>query len=149
MDNINSRIKMLADIDARENGGGKLNKSAFARKCGIEQATMAGYFSGKSSPTVENSVKIAASNGISLTWLVTGEGPMIKNNQREQVIQEPQSRNIMVPKDPFDQALDAFFEKVKIWLASENGRTMETAMDFTQEFPLRFPEYVKWLKNSP
>lgn len=69
---------MLAEIFRKSDGKEKLNKSAFARKCGIEQSTMAGYLSGKSSPTVENAIKIAKGNEVSLIWLTTGEGPMFK-----------------------------------------------------------------------
>jgi len=138
---------MLAEIDARKNRMGKVNKSAFARKCGVEQSTMAGYFSGKSSPTVENSIKIAESNGVSLMWLITGEGPMMKDGQGEQLATEPRLRHIPEQKDPFDQAMDEYFEKVKNWQADENGRTMKTAIEFFQEFPLRFPEMTEWLKK--
>jgi len=74
MNTINDRIRYLADLYAERTEGGKVNKSAFARKCGIEQSTMAGYILGKSTPTIESIVKISESNNISLVWLITGKG---------------------------------------------------------------------------
>jgi hypothetical protein len=51
------------------------------------------------------------------------------------------------PKDVFDQVMDNFFEMVKNWQIEENDRTFETAIEFTQEFSVRFPEMRDWLKK--
>ena len=62
----------------------------------------------------------------------TAKEPQIKENE---------------PKDVFDQVMDNFFEMVKNWQVDENDRTFETAIEFTQEFSLRFPEMKDWLKK--
>ncbi len=51
------------------------------------------------------------------------------------------------PKDVFDQVMDNFFEMVKNWQAEENDRSINTAIKFTQEFALTFPEFMDWQKK--
>lgn len=121
--------------------------SAFAVRCGMKQSTFSGYVNKEKSPSVLNLKYIADANLISLDWLITGEGPKVKDGQEGQVTQEP-STKLSRQKEPFDLAMDAFFEMVKEWQADENGRTMGAAMKFSQEFPLRWPEYAEWLKRA-
>ena len=129
---IIKRIKSLYLPDEKDRG--------FSIRCGIPQTTFSGYVTGKRAISIENALLVARANDVSLDWLITGEEPTMAQESRPQ-------REQKNPKDPFDLALDTFFEKVKEWQGAENGRTMETAMEFTQDFPLRYPEYVDWLKK--
>jgi len=49
--------------------GGR-SKAAFARECGLSQTTMLGYLNGESQPNIENLIKIAKSQHVSVAWLV-------------------------------------------------------------------------------
>jgi transcriptional regulator with XRE-family HTH domain len=121
----------------------KESDSAFAVRCGMKQSTFSGYVNRGKSPSVLNLKLIAEANSVSLDWLITGEGQKMRGGEagRKKLDEEVNS------KDPFNLAMDAFFEMVKEWQANEKGRTMETAMKFSQEFPLRFPEYTEWSKK--
>ena len=83
--------------------------------------------------------------GISEVWLLTGAGDMCF--RKEQSSDKKTQLQSQEPKDSFDQAMDEFFEMVKKWQIDENGRNMKTAIEFFQEFPLRFPEMGDWLKK--
>lgn len=50
--------------------------------------------------------------------------------------------------DQFDQVLDGFFDKVKAWIAEEEGRTMNSALEFIEEFNDNFDDYVDWRKKQ-
>lgn len=117
---------------------GERKPSAFAKDVGCDPKTIYNAVNDGKIPGIDILEKITGGR-VAIGWLLGETDEMTLENGKKW---DP------LPEDPFDLALDTFFEKVKIWLASENGRTMETAMDFTQKFPLRFPEYVKWLKNS-
>lgn len=55
----------------------------FAIRCGIPQTTFSGYTTGKRAMSIESARLIANANSISLDWLLTGEGPMRKNDFAE------------------------------------------------------------------
>jgi len=51
-----------------------------AEKSGISKRTMANYCEGASEPRVSDLVQIARRNGVAVTWLACGEGPMRAGN---------------------------------------------------------------------
>lgn len=55
----------------RRNSG--LSVLAFAQHCGIANSAMRDYLSGRFLPGPENLVSIAAANGVTVDWLLTGD----------------------------------------------------------------------------
>lgn len=53
---------------------GEEGPAAFARKCGIPDSSMRQYLKG-SIPGADKAAQIADRNGVTLQWLITGEGP--------------------------------------------------------------------------
>lgn len=47
-----------------------------ARKCGLPESTVKKWVDGISDPSRERCIALARGTGVSLLWLVTGEGPM-------------------------------------------------------------------------
>ncbi len=48
----------------------------------------------------------------------------------------------------YEEIMNEFFKLVKQWQAEINGRCSRTAIDFIQEFPLRFGEMAEWQKKK-
>ncbi|QKT03452.1 helix-turn-helix domain-containing protein [Ectothiorhodospiraceae bacterium 2226] len=61
------RIAMVADV---------MGKKELARRSGISESQLYRYIGGQSQPTVEPLVALAAAAGVSIRWLVSGEGPV-------------------------------------------------------------------------
>jgi hypothetical protein len=75
---VSERIRIL--IDAREKG----NKAAFGRAIGVTSQSVADLLDAKGGPSFMTLQKIAkAYSDLSLEWLVTGEGEMLKGQQSE------------------------------------------------------------------
>ncbi len=51
---------------------GEMSESAFAQKCKMPLSSMRKYFSG-SLPSIDKAVQIAMENGVSISWLATGQ----------------------------------------------------------------------------
>jgi transcriptional regulator with XRE-family HTH domain len=66
---LSDRVRRL--IEERDAG----NKSAAARRCGINQPAMSRLANGATSPDLDTVRAIAQGYGVSLDWLVTGGGP--------------------------------------------------------------------------
>lgn len=64
------RIKVLI---GREGGFDKL-----AGKAGLSPRVLRKYFDGESDPSRERTIALARAGGVSVEWLATGEGPMVR-----------------------------------------------------------------------
>ena len=51
---------------------------SFAQKCGIGESSIRKYLDGRV-PSLDTAEKMASSAGVSLQWLATGEGPMLRD----------------------------------------------------------------------
>ncbi len=58
----------------------KASQSDIAEAIGVGVSAFSSYETGVSSPTAENLVKISILLGISIDWLLLGEGPMEKGS---------------------------------------------------------------------
>jgi len=56
--------------------GNEMSVLAFSKYCRVSNAAMQDYLAGRTAPNAENLVAIAEANGVSLDWLLTGEGGM-------------------------------------------------------------------------
>lgn len=65
---ISDRLKLCLEDQKRSGIKGEL-----ARHCGVEASTVTRWLKDKTTPTVENAVKIAAFFGMDANWLMTGE----------------------------------------------------------------------------
>jgi|GEM_PF-2231304 len=63
--------------------------SALAKKAGISQSGIRRYFTG-GEPSRPHLVAIAAAAGVSVQWLATGEGSMMRKNLSEEKVAEPE-----------------------------------------------------------
>ena len=86
MDTINERIRMILDKEY------KGNVSEFARCSGVPQPTLSNIVGNRmSKPSADNIAKIINSHElISASWLVTGEGEMLKRKNRTVSIFHPE-----------------------------------------------------------
>ena len=55
--------------------------NSFAKKSGILEGLLRNYVAGKSSPGLDKLIAIAGTAGVSLDWLVLGEGPMMRGEE--------------------------------------------------------------------
>ncbi|ECF5615905.1 helix-turn-helix transcriptional regulator [Salmonella enterica subsp. enterica] len=53
---------------------GEMSNHALARQSGLSEASIRKYVKGDSYPTIDNAAKVADACGVSLAWLLTGEG---------------------------------------------------------------------------
>lgn len=77
---IGARIKK-----ARINAG-KSNAAQFARDVGIQPHTLWRYEAGKSRPGIDTAASIARELGVSIEWLLTGEGthePVVRQGDED------------------------------------------------------------------
>lgn len=56
--------------------------SALAQKSGVSDATVRKWRDGKSDPSRSNLITLARVSGVSIAWLVAGEGPMVLQPQQ-------------------------------------------------------------------
>ncbi|MDR3631455.1 MAG: helix-turn-helix domain-containing protein [Desulfocapsaceae bacterium] len=119
------------------------SQSRLSTASGVSQTTISSYLHG-GEPSRVHLISMAKASGVSVMWLAIGEGEMSFSNEKSVTGSQIQQQEL---SDFFDQAMDEFFEMVKIWQVEKNGRTVKTAIAFTQEFPLRFPEMTEWLKK--
>jgi phage repressor protein C with HTH and peptisase S24 domain len=68
-------------------------ESQFAQKCHIPLSTMRKYLNG-STPGLDKAVQIARLNGVSLTWLATGEGESTESEKDPESLSE---QFVMIP----------------------------------------------------
>ena len=130
-------IERLNEI-TRKAGG----QSALSRISGIPESTLADYFKG-GEPTRPQLIALAKAADKTISWLMTGENTPCEDRSTTKEIQIRTQKD----QDSFDQAMNEFFEMLKNWQTDENGRSIKTAIEFVQEFPLRFPEMSEWLKK--
>jgi transcriptional regulator with XRE-family HTH domain len=73
---IHFRIKELREQK-------KLSKKDFAAKIGVDNSQYGKFETGKLTPTIQHLMEISSNFGISVDWLLTGEGDMFKGGTRE------------------------------------------------------------------
>lgn len=72
-----------------------LNKKEFAEKIGVSQVGLNNYINNDRIPTTEVILKIKQSfNEISLDWLFTGEGTMLKNEEKKEISVPATGQNV-------------------------------------------------------
>lgn len=63
-----------------------MTRNAFATKAGIDPTNFSKMLAGKQNITTNTLKKISVAHGISMTWLLTGEGEMVENSQNQSVV---------------------------------------------------------------
>lgn len=63
-----------------------MTRNAFATKAGIDPTNFSKMLAGKQNITTNTLKKISVAHGISMTWLLTGEGEMTENSQNQTVV---------------------------------------------------------------
>ena len=111
-----------------------LSQVSLSKKTGIAQSSLSEYLLGKKEPTISIVTKIAIALGISLDWLLLGEGKKFRdgniNPDRQIPIED-------IPKEQIKEWLDSLWQSAdkdtRIWLEIEIKR--------------RFTEYSDWLQK--
>jgi len=112
----------------------KLNIKEFSLKCQIPYRTLQSYLSGEKMPGVGPIVKIGASFGINLNWLLAGEGPMYQNETREQKAEYKK-------KDEVERVI-GWLKDWQNWADERKRHWLGVQMERT------FPEYREWLDKQ-
>lgn len=63
-----------------------MTRNAFATKAGIDPTNFSKMLAGKQNITTNTLKKISVAHGVSMTWLLTGEGEMVENSQNQPVV---------------------------------------------------------------
>lgn len=63
-----------------------MTRNAFATKAGIDPTNFSKMLAGKQNITTNTLKKISVAHGISMTWLLTGDGEMVENSQNQPVV---------------------------------------------------------------
>lgn len=71
MNNLSERLTYLLKVN-------KMKRADFVRATGISEGTIRGWYNGKC-PSAEVAYKVAKYFGVTVEWLLTGEGSPIKN----------------------------------------------------------------------
>jgi len=69
------RLEYLIKLISGEKAG------AFAAKCGLPSSTISNYRRNKAIPTIDKVARIAQATGVSLDWLILGEGPPFRGDE--------------------------------------------------------------------
>lgn len=69
------RLKSVRELVSAE------DRDGFAEACGISKTAVGNYERGDSAPGAEALQKYHQASGVDLTWLITGEGEMIRSNK--------------------------------------------------------------------
>lgn len=91
---FSKRMKFIQEKSFKDNG------SKFASAVGVAQASLARWVKGEADPSRTNLIKIAEVAGVSLQWLATGEGEMLKgaeNTSQKISAPAPESNVVMIP----------------------------------------------------
>ncbi|ELL6061418.1 helix-turn-helix transcriptional regulator [Shigella sonnei] len=70
---------------------GSISNHAFARKCGLSEASIRKYIRGESYPTIDNAAKLAAACDVSLGWLLTGGDEEFSHHNQTERAPEPKT----------------------------------------------------------
>lgn len=121
---ISNRIRIAIealDLSLREAAG----------RCSIPYSSLQNWVGGHREPRIESVVTIGSQLGISIDWLLTGEGPMLRYNNAVEV-QESGNAMPSQTSDPREQALLALFrelgeaEQREIHNAAEEKKRLKT-----------------------
>ncbi len=112
-----------------------LTQEECARKAGIRVQTWRKYEAGKAEPGVQKLYFLAREYKVSISWLLTGQGPMF--------VDEREGRGKVV--DFEDKRLKQMIEYIRErWEAADlDGRRI-----IELEFSRAFHDYVEWLKKQ-
>ncbi|HHT7762484.1 LexA family transcriptional regulator [Pasteurella multocida] len=91
---FSKRMKFIQEKSFKDNG------SKFASAVGVAQASLARWVKGEADPSRTNLIKIAEVTGVSLQWLATGEGEMLKGIEstiKKISTPTPESNVVMIP----------------------------------------------------
>lgn len=73
-DKLAQRLSNYVDYETN------MTRNAFAAKAGIDPANFSKMLAGKQKITTNTLKKISAAHGVSMTWLLTGEGDMLNQS---------------------------------------------------------------------
>lgn len=73
--------ELIQETLEAQSPGQRVKTADFARFCGIPDPSLRNYLSAKSIPGGENLAAIAQATGVSIDWLLTGEGPRYRPGQ--------------------------------------------------------------------
>lgn len=106
----------------------------FASIIDISQGSLSDIENEKTKPSAETLSSIVRHTDINALWLLTGEGPML----RDEIIEKKLLDIKDIPKEQIKEWLDEFWihatEDEKVWLKVQ--------------FPIAFPQYKEWLQKK-
>ena len=106
----------------------KLKLTEFARKSGIPYRTLQGYVADQIVPGGESLIKIHTELGVSMEWLLMGQGEMYQTKSKSSNTNESE----LIP-DWLKKWWEEADDKHRIWLEVQLKRC--------------FPEYAQWIEK--
>ena len=119
MDTLGKKIKFIRDKLG-------LNQSQLAKELGLESAmAISKYESDQREPDISKLIKLSEIGGVSLDWLLTGEGEMTRQSEKEplQVGEEPAIYNVS----------EDIIKKITIMLKDMDKEAQREALKYLQE----------------
>jgi len=99
----------------------------------ISRPALSEYIRGKKIPSITVVIKIALATGISLNWLLLGEGEMLLSKEQKNLFISTSDQ----PKEQIKQWIDYFWKNA----------TPDERIWFKIEMKTRFPEFAEWQKK--
>lgn len=111
-----------------------LSQTDLSKMINISRPALSEYIRGKKIPSITVVIKIALATGISLNWLLLGEGEMLLSKEQKNLFISPNDQ----PKEKIKRWIDYFWENA----------TSEERIWFKIEMKKRFPELAEWQKKN-
>lgn len=86
---------------------GEKSYRGFARECGLSETVLRKYLDDRSSPALENLLKMAVAGSVRVEWLATGTEPKQESNDEGQLTQLVPDHSLFDPIDELDDAVSA------------------------------------------
>jgi transcriptional regulator with XRE-family HTH domain len=85
---LDERIRRFAD--RLKTMIGDQSVRSFARKCGLSEKSLRKYLAGNTDPSGSAIIAMAEAGGVNILWLMTGEGPMRREETEQSALKSPE-----------------------------------------------------------
>lgn len=133
---------------------GRISQKDFGTKFGVVPNTVRKYENDEGSPNTDFIMGVCEEFNINPLWLLTGEGPMRKDQATENdAAPEKTEAERQLKGNSIDRCNVCFIEDplltdLKLWLNELNGEDPDNQAWFRVELQRRFPEFREWREKK-